>query len=89
MSFSIFINDPFFERVPPVLDEKSFGVFLTLAVTEPSLRLRPRNQMISHQIYFQEFPDIAADLSLRTPSPAIYFLSNPTNNKILFQLGLI
>lgn len=77
----VLINDPLIQRSSPVLYEEGLRVLLALAVTETSLCLRPRDQVVLHEIHFQIFTYFAADLCLRTPGATIFLLSYSVTTK--------
>lgn len=75
--FQIFILMPLL--VPPIFQKKCLCIFLTLAVAESALSFGPRNKMISRQINLQIFSYGTTNLSFRTPSTTVLFLSYSTN----------
>lgn len=77
----ILISNPPSHCTPPVLHQKGLSVFLTLSIAKSSLCLRPRYQMITDKINFQELPDFTADLSFGTPGSTIFLLANPIKKR--------
>lgn len=77
----LIINHPLVQRVPPVLDEKSLRILLTLTVPETTLSFGERNEMIAAQVDFKIFAHLAADLRLGTPRAAVFFVSNSVNRE--------
>lgn len=79
----VLVDDPLIQRAPPVLNEEGFRVLLALPIPEAALSLRPRNEVVPHEVHFQVFPDLAADLCLRAPGSPVLLLPDPAGKKNL------
>ena len=81
MSRMILVSHPFSSTRPPVFEDKSLGVFLTLASAKSTLCGRSCQPIFSMEVDLDPFSNTRLDNLFRAPSSAVNVFPQPKEKR--------